>query len=378
MKRLIIFLLAAIPVALFAQNSPGPIQLKDLSAPRSPGFQLIDLSPTNIEAPTTPKALVLGILQTFDGSTGWPQSYSMETAPYWWVKSGDRNAYKYLGLKTTKLPSGALKVTGQDIFSGLKFTSLSVSFTSKDMLPDTASSQQKVFSAGVRTNIIRWYRTKHFDRLSKAVNDWASQPPSTKMVLAMAGKTGDELKQAIAKYWEENPDQLAAEIADLMTEKPLISWDIAGAYATYGVGDSTWKTGRAGIWTTVAGYIPLNPSDKKPTTNYLDVLVNARYMYDGYALSPKNGLVKSNNLDIGGKIAFEFNQFSIGYEFVYRHYFLDEIDKQYRNVGVISYKIRDGLYINGAFGKNFGDKNSIVSLFGINWGLGTAKASIGE
>src|SRR6186713_292756 len=101
MKKLstLILLFISITFIVQAQNSET-IKLTDLAAPKSPGFQLIDIAPTNIEAPKTPKSFVLGVIQSYDGSIGWPQSYSMETAPYWWLKKGGRNAYKILGLKT--------------------------------------------------------------------------------------------------------------------------------------------------------------------------------------------------------------------------------------------------------------------------------------
>lgn len=356
--------------ASIAAAQVGETKLSDLAAPKSPGFQLVDIAPTNIEAPTTPKSLVIGVLQSFDGNTSWPQNYSMETSPYLWMKTGGRNVYRFLGLKRTQ--GGGVK---QLPFGGIKFSSISASFISKDLIPDAFSTQQKVFAAGIRSNIIRVYQKKHIDRLNQKINSWAtykSQANEDAQVhCALLPEDDSEAEsQCILDYLKTAKDPIGDEVIELVAEKPIFSFDLASAYAVYGIGDSIWETGRAGVWATLASYVPLNYSPDKASTSYLDLLVNGRYLYDGYAKANDGKLIKSSLYDIGGKIGFEFNDVSFACEMMYRYYAQEGIDRQTRTVGILSYKIKEGLYVNGAFGKNFGDSQNLVTLFGINWGIG--------
>ena len=52
-----------------AQNTPGSVnsevKIKELAVPKAPAFKLLDISPTQIETPNTPKQFALGIAQSF-------------------------------------------------------------------------------------------------------------------------------------------------------------------------------------------------------------------------------------------------------------------------------------------------------------------------
>jgi hypothetical protein len=98
-------------------------------------------------------------------------------------------------------------------------------------------------------------------------------------------------------------------------------------------------------------------------------------MHDGFMLEGTN-IIKSNSVDLGGKIGLEFSRFSIGYEFVERDYLKNAVSSGRRSVGLISYRLDNSLYLNGTFGKDFGPIKKIVSLFGINWGFGDEKINL--
>ena len=83
----------------FAQVNSG-VELKDLAVPNSPAFIIADITPTLVQTPNTPKSFVFGMAQSYQQSgDGFPQNYSAEFAPYWWLKSKNRNIYTMLGLK---------------------------------------------------------------------------------------------------------------------------------------------------------------------------------------------------------------------------------------------------------------------------------------
>ena len=161
-----------------------------------------------------------------------------------------------------------------------------------------------------------------------------------------------------------------------MNQKPIFSWDIAAAYATYGIGDSVWKTGRYGVWTSVSSFLPLDIGGNKPNKNYFNLNLLFRYLVDNY--SAENGVIRTNrNMDFGAKLELIFDALSIGVESEYR-YLNFTPGAQNRTVGILNYRIADNLYINGAFGTNFTLPDKLIALFGINWGFGSEKVNLPE
>src|SRR5690606_17014474 len=55
---------------LKAQNSSDDISFKNLETPSSPGFILLDNTPSSIERPTTPQGFGVSVLGLFQGTGG--------------------------------------------------------------------------------------------------------------------------------------------------------------------------------------------------------------------------------------------------------------------------------------------------------------------
>ena len=75
MRKLIIILFCCWfhPLS-FSQTTPGSVNsevnVKELAVPKAPAFKLLDISPTQIETPNSPKQFVLGVAQSFNDSVG--------------------------------------------------------------------------------------------------------------------------------------------------------------------------------------------------------------------------------------------------------------------------------------------------------------------
>ena len=375
LKYLLIFLLS--PMVLLAQE----IGVKDLAVPNSPAFVLTEMTPSVVQSPGTPKSFVLGIAQSFQSSSdGFPQNYSVEFAPYWWARPDGRSIYTLAGVKMKRENGIVTPLKQEDFFSGMKFTSLSMAFINKDMIPDTSSIAQKVFSVGIRSTIVKVHRKDYAPSIVDKINNWhaAAQIAIENIQNQLVRETDPEKQNILKKQLLSVAETsgLASEINDIMNQKPLFQWDAAAAYATYGVNDSIWETGRYGVWTTLSSYLPLDLGGTTPNKNYLNLNLILRYQGDHFQKNDTGELSKINSLDFGGKLALEFDKLSVGIESLYR-YGNGIVNTQNSTVGIINYQVAENIYINGAFGKNFElSNNRLIVLFGINWGFGTETVNL--
>lgn len=379
-KALIILLVFLSARQAFSQTSTGKIA--GLAVPSSPAFVLTDITPTLVQDPGTPKSFVLGIAQSFQKSgTGFPDNYSAEFAPYWWTDPRGRNIYKFLGLSATVV--NGQKTWRENPALGIKFTSVSVAFINKDLIPDTSSSAQKVFSVGVRSTLIKLYRPDHARQLGEKIAEWETaaqqELSANQSIIAKLARldpsdpnyAANRMK-ILSSYKESNTPDVFKEVNDLITQKPVFSWDVAAAWAVYGINNEQIRTGRTGVWTTLSSYIPLS---KDVPNNYFNINASVRYLMDNFQKNDLGIIGTANNVDIGGNAGLQFNQLTIGVESLYR-YTNGVANTQNRTVGLIKVKVAENIYINGTFGKDFAGPNKLISIFGINWGFGKEQATL--
>lgn len=391
MKKLYILLpVLLLAVATKAQNTTSAI-LNKLAVPTSPAFSVTDITPTLVQTPTTPKAFALGIAQSVqDGGSLFPDNFSAQFAPVWWIAPNGLNVYNFLGLKP-KI-NGKDTTWVQDNFSGLKYSSLSVAFINKDMIPDAAKTTQKVYSIGLHTNLLKLYAKQggrtHAEILASKIKRWHDttlaeladnqqiQVQLTRLELAHPDRNDtayiNGVKRILRNYKETRSPSLLKEINNMIEEKPRFAWDIAGAVAVYGVDDQTVKTGRTAVWTQFSTYIPLG---NITNGNYFTLSAMGRYLADNFEQNDKGIIGLVNNKDIGANAGFEFNRLSIAVESLYR--FANQISgTQNRTVGVVNVRVSDNIVVSGSFGKDFAGPNKLISIFGINLGLGKEKVNL--
>ena len=381
MKKTALQLITALLIATISNGQGVSAKLKELAVPNSPAFIIADLTPSVFQSANTPKEFVLGLAQSFqESSDGFPQNYSAEFTPYWWINSKDRDVYSALGLRTTKDGEGRIQTVGkEDPFSGLKFTTVSLAFINKDLIPDSSRSNQRIVSLGIKTTILKIHKKDHASALRSEIQNWhtaaqAEFDSNNEIQNKLARYNGEDEAAYQQKLLDEFKTTqtvgIMKRITEEINEKPLFSWDIAAALATFGIGDSVWKTGRSGIWTTLTANIPLALDNERNKKNYFNLNFVFRYLTDKYQLVQKNKIAAGNNADIGGKLALDFEKLSIGVEALHR-FANGKADAKNRTVGIINYKMGDNLYLRGAFGKNFDNPDKLVTIFGISWGFGT-------
>lgn len=361
--------------SVLSQNST--ITLQDLAVPASPAFILLDASPSVIQTPGTPKAFVLGIAQSFQQSNGsFPQEYSAEFTPYWMIRPDNKSIYKFTGISKVNSPG---KTNRLNVYSGIQFTTLSTGFFNKDLIPDDNDVLTKIVSVGIHTNLLKIQGNYYADSMNKLLDKWhilaQSEMDENLELFTEISRHPERAEELQSQFVPTLTAATVNEINALVNQKPLFSWDISAAYASFGVGDSSWVTGRIAIWSSFSSYLTLNQPAKGKNASHLSIHASLRYLDDHYTRIEDGSLARDQFFDAGGKVLFDTDKFSIGFETVKR-YKGDSSSANFRTVGLFSYQIGSTMYINAAFGKNFELPNKLIALFGINWGFGSEKVNL--
>jgi hypothetical protein len=381
-----ILLIAAVFTWFNSMAQDTQLKSPPLAVPTSPAFIITDITPTLVQSPNTPKAFVLGVAQSYQQSgSSFPDNYAAELAPYWWLKPGQMDVFDVQGIKTIKDSAGRIMAFGKENpFAGLRFTSLSVAFINKDLIPDTSKLTQKVFSLGIRTTLIKAHRAGYASDLSKALQQWHDATirnfrnnPKIQAALARCD-TQAQQDSVLKKYQSILLPASLETINSLLSQKPIFSWDFAAAYAVYGINDQVWKNGRTGVWTTLSTYLPLNLTNtNQAPTSYFNLNVLARYQSDQFYQTAPGVIGTNHSLDLGGNATLEFKQLSVGVESLYR-FNNGKANDQNRTVGVINFKLADNIVLNGTFGRNFDVPGKLIAALGVNWGIGKENIKLPE
>ena len=360
MKKIYTVILLLISIHGLAQEDKNTIKLEDLKTPNAPGFSLLDISPTSIERPTNPKQFAVGLLNHTDGGSLLPKNFAVEFCPYWFTKPKNETVYKYLNIKNENR---------SNIASGI-FRKLSLSIAS--VYNDSAKNLQpktNYLSFGVRTNVLTIRSKKQNDNMDSAVSGIAGRIGAIMLRLRNPDGTPlspDAIEEALngdAEY-----KSLSKSLAEELTAKPVFQLDVAYAYSeafknnTY----SDHRFNRGGFWANAVLSTPLS----KKVKDYLGAILFYRNLKDNVMFIPNSLFNKKSASDIGLRAEYTNGNLAVSFEYLKRKYSGgSELDSE-RSVGILQYKVTDGLYIFGTFGKNFGKINNVFTVFGLNWGFG--------
>ncbi|MDD2529422.1 MAG: hypothetical protein RBS33_15345 [Lentimicrobium sp.] len=362
----VIFLLFICQHAL-AQQEGSIVNLKDMEVPNSPAFMLLDVGSTVIERPGTAKAFALGIVNSVSKSAGLPQNYALEFTPFWFFRHPGMSSLKYHGYNVLK--------DRQTVFSNIPKGSVSMAIVQTD---DSVSSFQNI-SFGFRTNLVTLRRAPDIEALIQANNELVNQlRDQQERLISFIGdlmlRVNNPVlyEQKVREFFEQEEitnRNKKNQIAAVIGRRPLLSVDVAAAMniAFQDQQYSTGKMGRAGVWLTANYAQPIHSKDKIKE-NYLNLYVLARYLSDHSYSGPSR-----ESFDFGGKIELEFECISLAYEYVLRN---TDGGHTFRSSGEVRYRLSEALYLSGAFGRNFGEEQNLIALFGLHWGINTGNETI--
>ncbi len=408
MKKIIMLTLTALPALLFSQGKKISEELNKLELSNAPSVMLLGLASSDLETPKSKKAFMTSIVNSFSENEGLPNAYAVELTPTHLFPLTEMNALKYAGIKTIENADHTEEYRN-NIFSEAKNVSVSFAFLRNYKIEDLNTENPSV-SFSLRTTVFKVRNKKNIEAIAASNKNISKELTDIQREFEQSPKFMDIMKSDISQ--SEKQEKLLKAQDDFATdyyktetekykkyldEKPAFQLDVASAYSTFFL-DNQFKNnqfGKLGFWMTMSSGINLERQRPKPADDQnkiqskvtiketsadpskvekrLNFYAVARYMQDKTVYDVASGFSKTNNYDFGGKIELVYNKFSIGYEFIYRS---SDLDNTYRSNGIINYKVSDSVYINAAFGKNYGDKDNLISFLGLNWGLDSKRKTL--
>lgn len=316
MKKLTLLITAlGITTLCFSQTD---IKLSDLYVPTSPGFVLADKAPSSVEKPSTPKAFGISLLNLYQGG-------AVEVTPFWLTNKPTYTYQDWIKKKNTIIETLNLSIA--------------------TFKTDTTSN----VSAGIRTQVLRIYSKKQLQTLTQKEDDIIG-------LLTTRDSSGNLDEKAIQK---------AADELELIQRKGLFAVEFAAALVGTSPNNSykQLSSSKSGVWANIRW---------SPDKSMLDFTGVVRYSWANQVNNSDSAF-----LDYGIAMSYEKKNFDISVEYVNRRDLsLKESFDRFALVG--NYVINDNFTLVASLGKNFAKVDNIITVFGIKFGLGNQKATIGD
>ena len=370
----------------------------DLKAPSTPAVALLGTSPTTIERPDSPRALVFNLATSVSDAGGVPQNYAAQVAPYWMRSHPDLLFHSYISpsIGESAVRSLAVSIATADwrIGSGSKAADLGsrlgVGISSVVLpgrvdaaLPELVSEltridEQLEMAARARDDEprLRALSTRQQEltarlrdeRDAARLVDLSRQLADAKMTIAAITADADA---QIARL-ERAAREATLKIQALNVQRVGMQLAIAGA-ASWRIPDDVFgdTTGeRAAFWATPSYrscVAACGKDDDSKARSYLDAIGVLRYVRDRVAAA--------NGLDVGGRVVWEITSaFAVSGESVGRWWSAaSPSDNSLRAVAVFEAKLADKAFLFASFGRDFTDAEkdrTLVSVVGLNIGFG--------
>jgi hypothetical protein len=348
-KALVLLLILFYVNNVKAQDST---KVEDFKIPSTPGFSLLDLSPSTIQRPSSSKALALTLLNAAGTSGVLPKDFALEVTPYWLIKLKNETFYKY-----SNIYDGKRHNTFSGILRKLSF-SISTHFndSTQNFLPNT-----NYVSFGLKTNLLTMWGRSETEKMEQNLTRYKN---IARDVALIPGLTPQQRVDSIFARQE----RIKTSIVNFSKLRPLFQLDFAYAAANM-FADNKYenrKFYKKAAWLNASFSVPVNKGD------YLHAILYGRLGDENILIDTvKNIFNRNSMLDYGIKVEYEKDKFSLAFEYIKRKYKdLGKLDGE-RAVGILQYKIDNNLMLFGTYGKNFPNLNNLFTSFGINWSFGS-------
>jgi hypothetical protein len=365
-----------------------------------------------VDRPQTTKALTVDLLSAVSAASGIPKNYALEVTPYWLVEhptltfddyfvgrdeNGRLRGYQPRDLGWSLVRSFAVSVATAPIDASdpTKGTQLALG-TRAMLVPGRANKlldeyrrrlvaldQQASDELGrglAALEVERKRYTAKIDQTTGSTRDaWRVR---LKVVEARIDQRKADMKNAPKATPAEIADRqaqakkLTARVSELDAQRDGFMLTVAEGQAWSFANDLTaeGQFTRASVWVTPAYRVrpcePTKDDDTVQCESSIDLIGVLRYTSD------RTMMQDPSRWDVGGRIAWQINkQLALSAEAVQRSRPLSSMstDPTHRAVGILEYRVTDGTLFFASFGQDFAngsDQQTLVSLLGLNFGLG--------
>ena len=327
------------------------ITIDELRAPISPAFTLLDVSPSSVERPNTPRALALSLLSTTERSNGdFPKDLAIEFAPYWFVSHPSLTFEKYYS------PAPIEQIM---------LRSLSISLATTDIDNQDNGDQDD----GTRASVgVRFFLRSGGPASSLSAKVKKLKETQLAFLDLVPDTPGEPINTESAAYKKLEAELRSAGEAVRQLDKERVGWviEFAGAISVDFPEDDTSEAdmSRAGVWLTPS-YRTANEKSLLHSFTFVGV---SRYIWDDSSEDTEN------IFDLGGRVIWKSVYIPISLSVEYIHRFMDESGDTNKFVGVLEYKLFNFLSLIASYGKNFDDgfsgDDDLIATAGIKFGFG--------
>lgn len=340
--------------AIAQEGAPDLSSLKPTSAP---AFLLLNVSPSEVERPSTPADLAFSLVNGTGLLSELPENFALESAPYWltthetlrWQDDDDRSTIESIArtlsfsFATAEIGDEDAPVTGLSFGGRTMLLSGRYSQATRDSLEAMASALAKEgslnhrISAEQRANLDLWL----FQARSVAQTDAARE--AIRQEYIQRRNAIDDQVLASPEYQRE-AKALRERFDDVALRRVGHMLEIAGG-AAWGFPDRVWESGKLRRWAAWASYGCEGCAVFAGGTPITPVLM-VRYLGG-------DDDVDGDVVDIGGRLIVSDPRYGFSVEGVWRQFMGDDpAEDLYRIAGTFEYQVREDMWLQATFGRD--------------------------
>ena len=387
------------------QDKTPTVTIEELTAPTSPAFVLLGITPESVDRPESAKAFVFTALSALRLG-GLPTDFAMQVAPYW-MKSNPTltfEQYQNPNWRQSMKQTFAISIGTSPILDAAATpvgTHLALGFTvrpwngrpsamlKKAVEGDLTAAADAILDdaeirGGVEADIDRFEKLLEAEvaLIEKAAtpNEKASHENRYVYLQSRLAATVQRLKEM-----NEAKEEALAEVTKAALAVQALDARRIGFFLTISGGQvwdylandvGTAVAARRGIWVTPAYRRETCAADNARCESSLDLVFVSRLLKDPEA---------DAMVDVGGRLAWNPNkEFSVSAELVHRNpgetvgaTSQDSTNSSVRAAGILQYKLSDDFILFGTFGRDFEKATGtkpLLTLVGLNFGFGSKAA----
>jgi len=299
-----------------SQTTASALTIEDARTPTSPAFKLLDIAPSLIEKPQTPRQLGLNLLTAYDGN-----DIGIDFAPYWFFPHNELEFKQYYN---------------PDFVQSIQ-QNLSVSLISANV---SASQTTRALGVGIKTILVQGRPSKKLEGIKKDILVEQDK------ILDGEGDP-DRLKELNLNFQEESKHREGFIVE--------VGCAIANNYP-----QNNWSNSQPlknGFW--------LTPSFTRENIDFIGVFRR---------ISDK--ALNQNYSDYGAKFCYHINNlFAASGEYLSRS--ISNAGNTQRYALILEYQLDKDRIITGSIGKDFDNTSfnpsnnpNMIAFLGLNWGFG--------